>query len=122
MRRQDAFAALDELADAKQRFGVVVADPPAFVRSKKELKPGLRGYRKLARAATLLVAEEGFLAIACCAHNVPADAFADEVGHGLRDAGRSGRLIWQAGAAPDHPNHPALPKSAYLKFLVYALA
>ncbi len=122
VQRQDAFAALDELADAKRRFGVVVADPPAFVRSKKELKPGLRGYRKLARAATLLVAEEGFLAIACCAHNVPADAFAEEVGHGLRDAGRSGRLIWQAGAAPDHPNHPALPESAYLKFLVYALA
>ncbi len=122
VQRQDAFAALDELATAKQRFGVVIADPPAFVRSKKELKPGLRGYRKLARAATLLVAEEGILAIACCAHNVPADAFADEVRRGLRDAGRSGRLIWQAGAAPDHPCHPALPESTYLKFLVYALA
>jgi 23S rRNA (cytosine1962-C5)-methyltransferase len=122
VQRQDAFAALDELANAKQRFGIVIADPPAFVRSKKELKPGLRGYRKLARAATTLVAEEGVLAIACCSHNVPPDAFADEVRRGLRDAGRSGRLIWQAGAAPDHPCHPALPESAYLKFLVYALA
>jgi 23S rRNA (cytosine1962-C5)-methyltransferase len=119
--RQDAFAALDELAAAKQRFGVVIADPPAFVRSKKDLKPGLRGYRKLARAAATLVAEEGFLAIACCSHNVPADAFADEVRRGLRDAGRAGRLIWRAGAGPDHPGHPALPESAYLKFLVHAL-
>jgi len=122
VQRLDVFAALDELAAAKQHFGIVIADPPAFVRSKKELKPGLRGYRKLARAATTLVAEEGMLAIACCSHNVPADAFADEVRRGLRDAGRSGRLIWQAGAAPDHPCHPALPESAYLKFLVYALA
>jgi 23S rRNA (cytosine1962-C5)-methyltransferase len=119
--RQDAFAALDELAAAKQRFGVVIADPPAFVRSKKDLKPGLRGYRKLARAAATLVTEEGVLAIACCSHNVAADAFADEVRRGLRDAGRAGRLIHQAGAAPDHPTHPSLPESAYLKFLVYSL-
>ncbi len=121
MLRQDAFAALDELAGAKERFGVVIADPPAFVRSKKDLKPGLRGYRKLARAAATLVAEEGFLAIACCSHNVAADAFADEVRRGLRDAGRASRLIHQAGAGPDHPGHPALPESAYLKFLVHAL-
>jgi 23S rRNA (cytosine1962-C5)-methyltransferase len=122
VERREAFAALDELAAAKERFGVVIADPPAFVRSKKELKPGLRGYRKLARAAAMLVREEGFLALACCSHNVAADAFADEVRRGLRDAGRGGRLIRQAGAGPDHPNHPFLPESAYLKFLVYAVA
>jgi 23S rRNA (cytosine1962-C5)-methyltransferase len=119
--REDAFAALERLAADKRRFGIVVADPPAFVRSKKELKPGLRGYRKLARACGPLVAEEGIFAITCCAHNVPADAFADEVRRGLRDAGRSGRLLRQAGAGPDHPSHPALPESAYLKCHVYTL-
>jgi 23S rRNA (cytosine1962-C5)-methyltransferase len=119
--REDAFAALDRLAADKRRFGVVVADPPAFVRSKKDLKPGLRGYRKLARACAPLVAEEGILAISCCSHNVPEEAFADEVRRGLRDAGRGGRLLRRAGAGPDHPSHPALPESAYLKCLVYAL-
>ena len=119
--REDAFAALERLAADKRRFGVVVADPPAFVRSKRELKPGLRGYRKLARACGPLVAEEGILAIACCSHNVPEDAFADEVRRGLRDAGRGGRLLRRAGAGPDHPSHPALPESAYLKCFVYAL-
>jgi 23S rRNA (cytosine1962-C5)-methyltransferase len=118
--REDAFA-LERLAADKRRFGIVVADPPAFVRSKKELKPGLRGYRKLARACAALVAEEGILAISCCSHNVPEDAFADEVRRGLRDAGRGGRLLRRAGAGPDHPSHPALPESAYLKCLVYAL-
>jgi 23S rRNA (cytosine1962-C5)-methyltransferase len=68
-----------------------------------------------------VVGEEGFLAIACCSHNVPAQAFADEVRKGLRDAGRGGRLLRQAGAGPDHPSHPALPETSYLKFLVYAL-
>jgi 23S rRNA (cytosine1962-C5)-methyltransferase len=119
--REDAFAALDRLAADKQRFGIVVADPPAFVRSRKELKPGLRGYRKLARSLGPVVAEEGILAIACCAHNVPEEAFADEVRRGLRDAGRGGRLLRQAGAGPDHPQHPALPESAYLKCHVYML-
>ena len=120
-RRQDAFAALDELAATKARFGVVIADPPAFVRSKKELKAGLAGYRKLARATGQLVKEEGVLAIASCSHNVAADEFAQEVRRGLKDASRGGRILRQAGAGPDHPLHPALPESAYLKCLVYVL-
>lgn len=119
--REDAFAALERLAGAKERFDLVIADPPAFARSKRELKPGLRGYRKLARSLGPLVREEGILGIACCSHNVALDAFAGEVRRGLRDAGRGGRLLLQAGASPDHPVHPALPESAYLKFLMYAL-
>ncbi len=119
--RADAFAALDRLAADKERFGLVVADPPAFVKSKRDLKVGLKGYRKLARAAAGVVGEEGFLAIACCSHNVPLEAFADEVRRGIRDAGRGARLLHQAGAAPDHPAHPMLPESMYLKFHVYAL-
>jgi 23S rRNA (cytosine1962-C5)-methyltransferase len=119
--RQEGFAALDALAADKERFDLVIADPPAFVRSKRDLKPGLRGYRKLARACGVLVAESGFLVIACCSHNVPAEAFADEVHRGLRDAGRSARLLRQAGAGPDHPVHPALPESGYLKCLFCAL-
>jgi len=119
--REDAFAALDRLAAEKRRFGIVVADPPSFVRSKKDLNQGLRGYRKLARACGLLVAEEGILAIACCSHNVAEEAFADEIRRGLRDAGRGGRLLRRSGASPDHPSHPALPESAYLKCLLYML-
>jgi 23S rRNA (cytosine1962-C5)-methyltransferase len=121
VERDDVFGALDRLAADKARFGIVIADPPSFVRSRKELKPGLRGYRKLARACGAVVGEEGFLAIACCSHNVPAEAFAEEVRKGLRDAGRGGRLLLQSGAGPDHPSHPALPETSYLKLLVYAL-
>jgi 23S rRNA (cytosine1962-C5)-methyltransferase len=121
VERQEAFAALDGLAADKRRFDLVIADPPAFVRSKRDLKPGLRGYRKLARACGALVAESGFLVIACCSHNVAADAFADEVHRGLRDAGRGARLLRHAGAGPDHPGHPALPESGYLKCLFCAL-
>ncbi len=119
--REEAFSALGRLAEEKQRFGVVVADPPTFVKNKRELKAGLKGYRKLVRVAAPLVREEGIFVIASCSHNVPIDLFRDEVRKGLSDAGRGGRLIHQAGAAADHPCHPMLPESAYLKCLVYSL-
>lgn len=119
--REEAFAALDRLTREKQRFGLVVTDPPSFVKSKRDLQAGLKGYRKLARAAAPLVGEGGCLVIASCSHNVPMDKFRDEVRKGLSDAGRGGRLIREAGAGADHPCHPALPESAYLKCLVYIL-
>ncbi len=120
-RTAEAFAAIEGLAGEKARFDLVIADPPAFVRARKDLAVGLRGYRKLAREAAGLVAESGFFVMACCSHNVSAEAFAAEVTAGIRAAGRGARQIYQAGAAPDHPVHPALPETAYLKCLAYAL-
>lgn len=120
-RRGEAFAELQTLASASERFDVVIADPPAFVKSKKDLGPGLRGYRKLARLAAGVVAPQGYLFLASCSHNVSPDDFWEAVRRGLEDAGRGARLLRSAGAAPDHPVHPHLPESAYLKALVLAL-
>jgi 23S rRNA (cytosine1962-C5)-methyltransferase len=119
--RGEAFAELARLDAAGERFDVVIADPPAFVKSKKDLAPGLRGYRKLARLAAALVAPGGFLFTASCSHNVTVEDFAEAARRGLVDAERQGRIILSAGAAPDHPVHPALPESAYLKAQVLAL-
>jgi 23S rRNA (cytosine1962-C5)-methyltransferase len=120
-RRAEAFEELERLAEAGERFDIVVADPPAFVKSKKELNQGARGYRKLARLSAALVAPEGFLFIASCSHNMPVDEFERQVARGLGDAGREGRILRAAGAAADHPLHPALPESAYLKSLLLQL-
>ena len=119
--REEGFSALDRLAKEKQRFGLLIADPPSYVKSKRDLKAGLKGYRKLARASAALVREEGFLLIASCSHNVPLDQFRDVIRKGLSDAGRGGRLLAQTGASADHPSHPLLPESAYLKCLLYML-
>jgi 23S rRNA (cytosine1962-C5)-methyltransferase len=119
--RAEAFAFLDRAAQDKRRFGVVIADPPAFVKSRKDLGAGLKGYRKLARMGAALVSEPGFLCLGCCSHHVSLEQFAAETWAGIREAGRGGRLIRTAGAGPDHPVHPALPETAYLKFLAYAL-
>lgn len=119
--RAEAFAFLDRAAQEKRRFGVVIADPPPFVRSKKDLGAGLKGYEKLARLAAGVVSEPGFLCLGCCSHHVSAEQFAAATWAGIREAGRGGRLIHSAGAGPDHPIHPSLPETAYLKFLAYAL-
>jgi len=119
--RGDAFESLERIAAAGERYGVVVADPPAFVKSKKDIGAGSRAYRKLARLAASCVAPEGILFIASCSHNMEAGAFAEEVRRGLQDAGRGGRILRSSGAAPDHPVHPHLPESAYLKALLLQL-
>jgi 23S rRNA (cytosine1962-C5)-methyltransferase len=119
--RAEVFAETARLALAGARFGVVTADPPAFVKSKRDLEAGTKGYRKLARLAAPLVEPEGFLFLASCSHHVPAERFAEEVRHGLAAAGRTGRILRVTGAAPDHPVHPSLPESAYLKALLMQL-
>jgi 23S rRNA (cytosine1962-C5)-methyltransferase len=119
--RADAFAEMERLAAAGQRFGVVVADPPAFVKSKKDLAAGAKGYRKMTRLAAALVQPGGFLLVASCSHHMSAENFAEEVRHGLGNAGRSGRILRVAGAGADHPLHPYLPESAYLKALLLQL-
>ncbi|GBD42718.1 Ribosomal RNA large subunit methyltransferase I [bacterium HR40] len=117
----DVFDFIAQAGAEHRRWGVVFADPPAFVKTKKQLPIGLRAYRKLARDSAALVQEGGFLAISCCSHNVSPDAFFEEVTSGIRAAGRGARLLCRAGAGPDHPIHPALPETAYLKFLAFAL-
>ena len=99
----------------------MIADPPAFARSKRDVPAALHGYRKLARLAMQLTAPGGFVFLASCSHNVAAADFAEAARRGLADAGRSGRILREAGAGPDHPIHPALPESAYLKSLVLSL-
>ncbi|HUO99541.1 MAG TPA: class I SAM-dependent rRNA methyltransferase [Rhizomicrobium sp.] len=117
----DVFDELERLAAAGERFDFVVADPPPFVKAKKDLETGAKAYRKLARLAASVAARQGVLFLASCSHNIPAERFALECATGIARAGRTARLIRQSGAGPDHPIHPMLPESAYLKACVYAL-
>jgi 23S rRNA (cytosine1962-C5)-methyltransferase len=113
--RVEVVAELEKRGSKGERYDIVVVDPPAFVKSKKDHAAGIRGYRKLARLAASVVAKRGVLFIASCSHNVEVAEFAEQVRRGLEDADRSGRILRTSGAAPDHPVHPHLPESAYLK-------
>ncbi|HEX3651944.1 MAG TPA: class I SAM-dependent rRNA methyltransferase [Rhizomicrobium sp.] len=119
--KADVFEELERLARLGQTFDVVIADPPPFVKARKDLEAGARAYRKVARLAASVTAANGYLLLASCSHNMPRDRFEQECAIGIARAGRRGALIRDAGAGPDHPVHPMLPETAYLKALVYAL-
>ncbi len=121
IHKADVFTDLAARAGASERFEIVVADPPSFVRSKKDLKAGSRAYRKLARLTATLVAPGGILFLASCSHNVGIELFSEQVVRGVSDARRTGRILLASGAGPDHPIHPALPESAYLKAVTLQL-
>jgi 23S rRNA (cytosine1962-C5)-methyltransferase len=121
-RRAEALEELERMAASGARFDIVVADPPAFAKSRKDQPAALRGYTKLARQAAALVAPGGFLFIASCSHHVAPGEFADAVIWGIGRARREGRILFQGGAGPDHPIHPLLPEGAYLKAMLFHLA
>jgi 23S rRNA (cytosine1962-C5)-methyltransferase len=113
VRRGDAFDVMSELVD--ERFDIVVCDPPAFARSRKDAEAGLRGYGRMARLAAPLVSPGGFLFVASCSYHAPLDAWSAQIAFGLHRARREGRIVYTGGAGPDHPVHPHLPETAYLK-------
>jgi len=117
----DVFEELERLARANARFDIVICDPPPFAPSRKDLEAAARAYRKLARLAAGVVAPGGFLMLASCSHNISLERFDAECAAGLERAGRAAALVREAGAAPDHPVHPMLPETAYLKTLIYAV-
>ena len=120
-RRADAFDALTAAAEAGETYPLVVCDPPAFAPARSAREAGLRAYRRLARLGSRVTAPEGFLVLCSCSHAVDADAFLAACADGLRAEGRSARLIHEAGAGPDHPVHPALPETRYLKATFWRL-
>ncbi len=119
IERAEVFDALGAYADEGRTFDLVIIDPPAFAKSKKDLAAALRGYRKLARMAARTVAPGGFLLAASCSHTVDPTSFAKETSRGVLEAGRTARILRTLGASPDHPTHPQLPESGYLKALLY---
>jgi len=120
-QRGEAMEALERMVGAGQRFGVVITDPPAFAKTRKDQPAALRAYGKLARLAATLTERGGFLFIASCSHHVSPGEFADAVAWGVHRARRDARILHMGGAGPDHPLHPMLPESQYLKGMLLHL-
>ena len=119
--RGDAFDVMGALGVAGAQFDVVVCDPPAFAKTKRDQDAGLRAYHRMTRLAAPLVAPGGFLFVASCSHHAPLDLFTAQVAGALLRARRDARIVHTGGAGPDHPVHPQLPESAYLKSLLLQL-
>ncbi|MBX5454652.1 MAG: class I SAM-dependent rRNA methyltransferase [Acidobacteriia bacterium] len=115
LERADAFEAMERFGRRGERFDIVICDPPAFAPTRKDRGPALRAYSKMTRLAAELVSPGGFLFVASCSYHISGADFAAAVATGLNRAEREGRIVQSGGAGPDHPVHPHLPESAYLK-------
>ncbi len=120
-RKGDAFDVMTALGEEGARFDAVICDPPAFAPNRQALEKGLRAYERVARLAAPLVAEGGFLGLCSCSHAATPDKFRTACVRGIGRAGREGALIHTGYAGPDHPLHPQLAESGYLKALFFRL-
>lgn len=120
-RRSDAFDALTALGEEGETFELVICDPPAFAPSKKALEAGLRAYERVARLAAPLVASGASLVLCSCSHAADLAKFRAASIRGIGRAGRRAQLIHTGFAGPDHPVHPQLAESGYLKALFFRL-
>ena len=119
--RGDAFDVMINLALHGKIFDIVICDPPAFAPQKASREAGLRAYERVARLASCLVADSGYLALCSCSHSADLERFRASCIRGIGRAGRQAQLIYTGGAGPDHPHHMALAESSYLKTLVFRM-
>lgn len=113
--RGDAFEVLRGLRDRADHFDVVVLDPPALIKRKKDWKQGTQAYRRLNQLAARLLTADGILVSASCSYHLSAEALQDAMLRATQDVGRGLQLLEQGHQGADHPVHPALPETRYLK-------
>jgi 23S rRNA (cytosine1962-C5)-methyltransferase len=110
----DAFDVLEQLAEKGEIFDVVVIDPPAFAKRKKDLPKALAAYKRLNQLAMQLIAD-GILVSCSCSFHVSAEDLGDAIAKAARSAGKHLQILQLGGQAADHPVHPAIPETRYLK-------
>jgi 23S rRNA (cytosine1962-C5)-methyltransferase len=116
-RQGDAFEVLRELKDEGRRFDTLILDPPAFIKRRRDEKEGTQAYARLNRLALELIEPGGLLVTSSCSFHLSRDAFLRTAQHAGRRAGVSLQLLASGQQGPDHPVHPAIPETAYLKTL-----
>lgn len=111
----DAFEALARLRAERERYDIVVLDPPAFIKRRKDHKEGLNAYRRLNQMAMQVLAKDGLLVSASCSFHLARDELRDTILAAGRHVDRFVQLVEQGSQSPDHPVHPAIPETDYLK-------
>jgi len=114
-RKGDAFTVLETLAGEGARFDIVIVDPPAFAKRKKDLPKALAAYKRLNQLAMQLLAADGILVSCSCSYHVSAEDLQDAIAKAARGADKHVQLLEMGGQAPDHPVHPAIAETRYLK-------
>lgn len=118
----DAFEALKVLRENGERFDAVVLDPPAFIKRRKDHKEGLIAYKRLNQQAMKLIVPDGTLVSCSCSHHLGEDELLNAIHDAAIWTGRHATVLARLQQSPDHPIHPAIPETAYLKGFICRIA
>lgn len=114
----DAFETLKKLRNDGQTFDVIVLDPPAFIKRKKDQQAGEQAYRRLNQLAIQLLNQEGILVSAACSLHLSRDTLLEFLGAASHQVERYLQILEQGHQGPDHPVHPMIPETNYLKAFI----
>jgi 23S rRNA (cytosine1962-C5)-methyltransferase len=111
----DAFEAMQELIQAGEKFDVIILDPPAFIKKRKDNEAGKQAYYRINELAMQLLSDTGILLSASCSMHLAYEELIDIVRACARRQHLQARIVYQGHQGPDHPIHPAIAETAYLK-------
>jgi len=106
---------LKQLRDQSRQFDVIIVDPPALIKRKKDAEAGLEHYASLNRVAMQMLVPGGILISCSCSHHLELEQLQRVLLREARTANRRLQILEQGGQGPDHPVHPAIPETRYLK-------
>jgi 23S rRNA (cytosine1962-C5)-methyltransferase len=118
---EDLFNYLEKSVSSGIKFDVVIVDPPAFAKNRKNIPAAKKGYERLNKLALQCITPGGFLVTSSCSYHITRDDFISAVNNASVKAGRSTQLIYFNSASMDHPKLPAMPETSYLKFGVFRI-
>ena len=94
----------------------MIIDPPAFAKRKKDLPKALAAYKRLEPARDAAARRPTGILVSCsCSYHVSAEELQEAIAKAARGADKQLQILEMGGQAPDHPVHPAIPETRYLK-------
>lgn len=113
--KQDVFDYLKVARENNQRFDLIILDPPALIKRKKDFKAGFEAYRRLNQLALQVLEKNGVLVSASCSYHLSRSNLHEILRSSARHIDRHMVFFAEGGQANDHPVHPAIPETEYLK-------
>lgn len=118
----DAFLVMEKLIEEQQKFDVVILDPPAFIPKRKDINAGERAYQKMNQLGMRLLGSEGILLSASCSMHLSESSLDRILCQTGRTLDRHVQVIERGSQGPDHPVHPGISETRYIKSLMCRVA
>jgi 23S rRNA (cytosine1962-C5)-methyltransferase len=113
----DAFECLRGLRDKHEIFDVIILDPPAFIKRRKDEEAGLQAYRRINELAMGLLSKDGILVSASCSFHLGENALQRILAKSAQSTKKYLQILERGRQGVDHPVHPAMPETEYIKAL-----